>query len=258
MRCWIAGDVHHQFLIFLRRAREWVRRGRVSRIYQLGDFGIDAAGVEELLGTPIRFPCPVFVIDGNHDDRAIWDDASTVRDLARRCQLHLCPRGTLHDGGGRPILLMGGALHVHQRQREGVHHNALTENEVHAIIARLNIAPRLILTHSCPSILGLHPHAGGDVAHFHPDACASPHHPGPDPHNPGEPALNILWRWLIAQTVSQTPLWAFGHFHRPQAWHRHGIDLRCVGTVDSRDLSNDARLLLTIPHNNDGYTQSME
>ena len=247
MKILIAGDTHHHFDRLSRLIHYAAKVHQIACVYHVGDLGLDAFGVRSLLGDHgTRFCRPVYLIDGNHDDRSFWVNKGIRQRLERRCRVHLCDRGTVHDQGGRRLLLLGGALNTHAPQVDGPQCNYVTPDDVDQAIAALEGAtPDVVITHSCPAGVGLRMHKKAQIesdAHRYIDDLGYQQTPIDDP---GEMCLKHLRDRLDAFDHPQAnpPAWVFGHWHCRHTALHGGFRYYCAGVSDVKNLDTAVFLI---------------
>lgn len=250
MRILIVGDTHGQLEKLHRIAlRAWMILG-IDAIIQVGDFGFFPRVLVAYQRSCGRFPIPVHAIDGNHEDHAWLARCVTQGDAdewRERLNLHYHPRGTVSELGGAVIGWLGGAMHV-DRPQEGIEEHWTQGREPpacnwirpsdrnRAIEAWTASPPDLLVTHSCPSRLGIG--MTGDprlrpMVSAHIDALGWS--TGPD-GDIGEPELLTVFRRLPA---ARSRVHVFGHFHvfTNRVIQAGGaIQACCVGTGDGFNL----------------------
>lgn len=243
MRVLLVGDVHGQH----RRLAASLGRAqadfRIAAAIQVGDFGFYRDLMARTREERLRFPVPLHVIDGNHEDhrwlrRALLTGASR----AWRQELNLLyqPRPSVTRLGASRVGFLGGALHVDRPQKHnlwsGVPNYILRRSREHAAALFNQERPELIVTHSCPSRIGIGLHGPpemqpGVAEHI----TAAGFDAGPE-DDCGEVELARLWLDLSYRPRA----WVFGHFHRPHQATVEGTRFVCVGD----DLDSPARTLV--------------
>jgi len=235
MRVLILGDVHGEHGRLADALRRVQADYRIEAAIQVGDFGF----YPHLLGasgTRVRYPVPLHVIDGNHEDHAWLRRAlltGAARNWARELNLIYQPRPSVAVLGTSRVGFLGGALHVDRPQKHdwlgGFPNYILQRNREHAVALFNQERPDLIVTHSCPARIGL---GMQSTAEMQPGIAehirASGFDPGP-PDDCGEVELTRLWSELGYQPRA----WAFGHFHR--AHEAVIVGTRFVGVSDALD-----------------------
>jgi len=238
MRVLIVGDVHGQHRELAEVLRQVQTDLGIAAAIQVGDFGFDAEHMAQLP----RFPVPVHVIDGNHENHA-WLRRALLTGAANAWQkeanLIYQPRPSVAWLGKSKIGFMGGALHVDRPQKHNLlsrFPNYILRRHREQAMALFNREkPELIVTHSCPAGVGIgircSPELEAGVAEH---VVKAGFDPGP-PGDCGEVELRELWRELIYRPRG----WAFGHFHRTHEALVEGTHFVCVG----EELSGTARAL---------------
>jgi predicted phosphodiesterase len=238
----------------------------VEAAIQVGDFGFFPKILNKYLHEgPRRFPVPLYVIDGNHEDHGWLLTSRTDGTLAAwaSANLYVQGRGSVAEIGGMQMGFLGGALHADRRQewsgqwkptptdgvplnrrrtpRDPAWANWVTEGDVErAITAFTATPPDLLITHSCPAGIGVGMVGAlpliEDVERF---ISRAGHHSGPF-HDCGEGGLTAVWHRLSRRP----PCWVFGHFH--QFHDRTVADTRfvCVGSSDGSDGAKTIRPVL--------------
>jgi len=239
MKVLILGDAHGQWWNVLDAVHDAYERFAIGAAIQVGDFGFFKPVMTAFTGIrEPRFPVPLHVIDGNHEDHS-WLSAcrndGTAAGWARDLDLHLHDRGDVLDLAGCRIGLCGGALHADRAQHGSLDKgttNWLTDRQADAAATAFAAASvSVVVTHSCPHSIGVG--MQGSAALFvevERHIRAKGFNPGP-PGDCGEPALTRLWHHLNHKPRT----WLFGHFHV----HHHrvvdGTDFVCVGSTDVSD-----------------------
>jgi predicted phosphodiesterase len=232
MRVLIIGDVHGQH----RELAETLRRAQadfgIAAAIQVGDFGFTA---ERMKQVP-RFPVPVHVIDGNHDDHAwLWRALLTGAAATWQTNANLIyqPRPSVARFGASKVGFLGGALHVDRPQKHNLlarfPNYILRRHREQAVKLFNREKPELIVTHSCPAGIGIGMRASTEWA---PAVAEHVVNAGFDPgpaEDCGEAELSELWRAMNYRPRG----WVFGHFH---CWRETMVaDTRfvCAGELGS-------------------------
>lgn len=217
MRVLIVGDVHGQHRKLAEALRQAQADFRIEAGIQVGDFGFCRNLLGSAGGAPIRYPVPLHVIDGNHEDHA-WLRGALLTGAAprwsRELNLIYQPRPSVAQLGASKIGFLGGALHVDRPQKHnwlsGFPNYILRRNREHAVALFNRERPELIVTHSCPARIGIglrsSPEMQSGVAEH---IAAAGFDPGPA-DDCGEVELSRLWCDLVYRPRT----WVFGHFHR--------------------------------------------
>lgn len=217
---------------------------------QVGDLGLDYDA-----DFSIRFPYPIYAIDGNHEDHELLHDLHQrdhSTDPWAATGIRWMRRGEVTTIGNARVGFLGGALHAHQAQRtvpeifanrplplrrgprlQWAQYPLLDEVETlikNAGDQRLD----LLVTHSCPSGASIGMRSSNErweasaVAHILDRGMET----GPT-DDLGEPALTVL-RQRLSSTRSPH-FHVFGHWHRVLRHHdpHSRTDYLCVGTCDA-------------------------
>jgi predicted phosphodiesterase len=235
MRVLLVGDTHGQLKElsgFLMRARSMFR---ISAAIQVGDFGFFPETMRESSIRDLFFAVPLHVIDGNHEDHDWLEmrfQAGETLQWKARHNLIFQPRASITQMASSKIGFVGGALHVDRPQY--LNSTAGTSNYIQKSqreeAARCFNAekPDLIVTHSCPSAIGIGIASGGFVEQGIIDHVV---HAGFDPgprEDSGDRELNQLWHALEYRPSA----WAFGHFHQLHDASIEGTHFVCIKDFD--------------------------
>lgn len=233
MRVLLVGDVHGQYVRLADVLARYQDTLGVDAAIQVGDYGFSERAMADHRN---RYPIPVHVIDGNHEDHPWLHRAlASGTDAAWRDRLALFyqPRPSIASIGHSDVGFLGGALHVDRPQRhdgaDGLP-NYIRRREADAASVLFNEQrPSLIVSHSCPSRIGIGltcPEALRTSVLDHVVAA------GFDPgrmEDCGEAELTRLWHALTYRPQA----WVFGHHHRPHATTIEGTQFVCVGDIDT-------------------------
>ncbi len=232
MRVLIVGDVHGQH----RELADVLRRVQtdfgIGAAIQVGDFGFYKGEMMRLLSDSIRFPVPLHVIDGNHEDHA-WLRRAVCSGASRRwkeeANLVYQPRPSVARLGASTVGFLGGALHVDRPQQHNLlslFPNYILRRQCQQAVALFNRdPPDLVVTHSCPAAIGIGIRGSPELAHgvaehvMHAGFDAGP------PEDCGDAQLALLWHELKRRPSG----WVFGHFHRIHDARVNGTRFVCVG-----------------------------
>jgi predicted phosphodiesterase len=228
MRVLIVGDVHGQHAELAEALRQVQTDFGIAAGIQVGDFGFYHDAMAQLP----RFPVPLHVIDGNHEDHA-WLRRALLTGAARAWQeksnLIYQPRASVAQLGTSKIGFLGGALHVDRPQK----HNLLTRfpnyilrrHREQAVALFNREKPELIVTHSCPAGIGIGVRGSPDLEHGVTEhVVKAGFDPGPQ-DDCGETELAQLWHGLRYRPRG----WVFGHFHSTHEAIVEGTHFVCVG-----------------------------
>lgn len=231
MRVLIVGDVHgqHDRLAGI-LARERTALG-IEAAIQVGDYGFDERAMARRVEP---YVVPVHVIDGNHEDHA-WLQRALVSGVDREWRtrgLFYQPRPSVARLGSSTVGFIGGALHVDRPQRHNISAglpNYILRRQAEQAGALFNeTRPDLIVSHSCPSRIGIGLSGPDDMLWGVLDhIVAAGFDPGPV-EDCGEAELSRVWDALQYRPKA----WVFGHHHRPHAVTVDGTRFVCVGDVD--------------------------
>lgn len=108
----LLGDIHGNYTR-LQRAIEVANKVDATALIQVGDFGLFRGfgmnNEEHFKNAVHASKCPVYFIDGNHDDCSRWTTYTEVSQLYPDIPLYYVPRGTVMELDGLNIAFMGGA-----------------------------------------------------------------------------------------------------------------------------------------------------
>lgn len=246
MRLLILGDSHGRLDRVHGLLTVAVEHLHIDAAIQVGDFGFFPRTMSSFATRFGRFPVPLHVIDGNHEDHPwlrnqLLDGIATKWPERHRLEYH--PRGTAVILGGATVGFLGGAWHVDRPQEEANAYWRRGEEPLacnwirpsdrdRALVAWRDTPPDLIVTHSAPTGVGVgmpgEPAYQSSVREF---IVQSGWHAGPL-WDSGERELGMIAKhlpWPAGRT------WVFGHFHRSHDRTITGTRFVCVGSSDGSD-----------------------
>lgn len=231
MRVLLVGDVHGRHELLAELLYQACGDFHISAAIQVGDFGFDKATMARAYQRRIRYPVPLHVIDGNHEDHVWLSLAIRSGEAARwRDEFNLIyqARPSVARFGSSTVGFLGGALHVDRPQRHNLlkrFPNYILRQQRQQAAALFNKErPELIVTHSCPARIGI----GLSGSRNHSQAIgqhilAAGFDPGPQ-GDCGEAELSKLWRDLTYRPCA----WGFGHFHCSHEANIEGTRFVCI------------------------------
>jgi hypothetical protein len=253
----ILGDCHGHLDLVVRACHAARAAYGIEAAIQVGDFGFFPKTFAKFFHEgPRRFPVPLHVIDGNHEDHGWLFKSRAFGDVAEWNQANLIvhERGTVAHIDGVPVGFIGGALHADRRQewsgqwkpladgsrppgrrsvpKDPEWANWVTHGDVQRAIASFSATPpELVISHSCPAGIGVGI-AGAqslieDADRF---ITHAGHHAGPY-QDCGEGGLTTLWHALKVRPRH----WLFGHFHQLCEKAIDQTTFVCVGSTDDSD-----------------------
>lgn len=244
MRVLIIGDIHGRYRELVEVLRRVQSDFGISAAIQVGDFGFYRESMSVFIKERIRFPVPVYVIDGNHEDHR-WLHrvclTGAVRVWKEEANLIYQPRASVIRLGSSTVGFLGGALHVDRPQKQtvfGWFPNYILRRQREQAMGLFNREqPELIVTHSCPAGIGIGVRGSTDMMHGVAEyVVKAGFDPGPE-DDCGEMELAALWRGLTYRPRG----WVFGHFHQALETRVGDTCFACVS--DALDLGHHERVL---------------
>lgn len=122
----LLGDIHGDYRT-LQRAIDKANEVGAAALIQVGDFGLFRSfgmnSEEQFKNVVHTSKCPVYFIDGNHDDCTRWTTYTEVSQVYPELPLYYVPRGTVMEIDNRTVAFMGGAGSIDKniRLQEGWH-----------------------------------------------------------------------------------------------------------------------------------------
>jgi predicted phosphodiesterase len=243
MRVLIVGDVHGQHEKLAASLRQAQADFRIAAAIQVGDFGFYKDPMTQAREEGLRFPVPLHVIDGNHEDHHWLRRAlPTGAGRAWKHELNLIyqPRPSVAQLGASKVGFLGGALHVDRPQKHnwlsGLPNYILRRHREHAATLFNEQHPELIVTHSCPSRIGIGIQSSAEMQPGVAEHITAAGFDAGPQDDCGEVELGRLWLDLSYKPRA----WVFGHFHRPHQATVEGTRFVCVGD----DLDSPFRTLV--------------
>jgi predicted phosphodiesterase len=243
MRVLIVGDVHGQHEKLAASLRQAQADFRIAAAIQVGDFGFYKDRMTQACEEGLRFPVPLHVIDGNHEDhqwlrRALLTGAG--RAWTHALNLIYQPRPSVAQLGASKVGFLGGALHVDRPQKHnwlsGLPNYILRRHREHAATLFNEQRPELIVTHSCPSRIGIGIRSSAEMQPGVAEHITAAGFDAGPQDDCGEVELSRLWLDLSYRPQA----WVFGHFHRPHQAIVERTRFVCVG----EDLDSPFRTLV--------------
>jgi predicted phosphodiesterase len=240
MRVLIVGDVHGQHRELAEALRQVQTDYRIEAGIQVGDFGF----YENIMAELVRYPVPLHVIDGNHEDHR-WLRRTLRRGAAEvwkeKANLIYQPRPSVASLGASKVGFLGGALHVDRPQKHNLlsrFPNYILRRHREQAVALFNREkPDLIVTHSCPSGIGIGVRGSADLEQGVAEHISGAGFDAGPQDDCGEAELAELWRGLRYRPRG----WVFGHFHCAHEAVVEGTRFVCVG--DNLDMLRQALVL---------------
>lgn len=233
--CYV-GDIHGRVERF-EAVDRWAHSNEAVAIVQVGDFGIFWSKPSDAMSSYFeqrkskgKFACPVFFVDGNHENHdhldKLWEDAGKPDrvEVAPSC-FHV-RRGSLADIDGLVHLFCGGARSTDRGPGQEFHggkriwwpQEVPSRADLEKFAANLGgKIPDVVVTHEAPSRVPLY-RENRDT-------------------DPTARALDIA-----LETCGHEPkYWFFGHHHTLERWVFKGTEFLCAGLHgEAWLLSNDS------------------
>jgi len=151
------GDIHGELRIF-NHLRSIVEPNDI--IIQVGDFGVSREILKEWAKNYSDYPCPVYFIDGNHENFDIIDswDKTEVSEVASG--LFYVPRGLVKTIQGQRIGFLGGGASIDKHWRiKGTNwfpQEVVSDQDIDTLLANVGEDPiDVLVTHVAPSYINL-------------------------------------------------------------------------------------------------------
>jgi len=204
----ILSDIHGDYKT-LQRAIDNANEVGAAALIQIGDFGLFRGfgmnNEEQFKNVVHTSNCPVYFIDGNHDDCTRWTTYTEVSQVYPELPLYYVPRGTVMDIDNRTVAFMGGAASIDKniRLQEGWHWDEKENISPYEVLRMMDNAKDkhidLFITH-CP------PHSVIEE-HFDPRTKLQ-FDVGLDWHDHNQDIIENIWHAI------GTPMIYSGHMHR--------------------------------------------
>lgn len=253
----ILGDCHGHLDLVARACQEAKMVYGIEAAIQVGDFGFYPKIINRFLNKEQRrFPVPLHVIDGNHEDHEWLMKSKASGEVANwsHANLHFHGRGTVDRIGGVLVGFIGGALHADRRQEwsgqwkpaaDGSRQpgrrqvpkdpdwaNWVTHGDVQRTLAAFTSSPpELVIAHSCPARIGVAMTGAQSLIEEADRFITRAGHQAGPYHDCGEGGLTSLWNALPIRPRC----WLFGHFHQLSEIIIDQTTFVCVGSTDDSD-----------------------
>lgn len=210
MKIGFFGDIHENYNSFLEFLSKLSMYKKIDIAIQTGDFGLSFKNLNNINFETLTIP--LYVIDGNHEDFNLINKPNglvLINEL-KKSNFFYQRRGSVINIDGNIIGFLGGALNVDKKQKV-LSGNVITNDNVNRAITDFNLfEPDIIVTHSCPSGIGIglkgNPEHGFGIYNY---IVMEGYDPGPN-NDVGESELTRLWKNLKTKPKH----WIFGHFHQ--------------------------------------------
>jgi predicted phosphodiesterase len=204
----ILSDIHGDYRV-LQRAIDKANEVGATALIQVGDFGLFRGfgmnNEEQFKNVVHSSKCPVYFIDGNHDDCTRWTTYTEVSQIYPDVPLYYVPRGTVMEIDNRTIAFMGGAASIDKNTRlqEGWHWDEKETISPYEVLTMMDNAKDkdidMFITHCPPnSVIN---------EHFDPRAKLQ-FGVGLDWHDHTQDIIENIWHAI------GTPMVYSGHMHR--------------------------------------------
>lgn len=236
----VLGDCHAVWARLITAIDGGHAQHGATAVIQVGDFGFFPIYIPLLIEAMAgrRFPVPVHVIDGNHEDHAwLWGQAAAgvCERWAADLNLIVHRRGDTAVIDGVRVGFLGGALHADRSQHGSTAKgttNWITNKEADRAASAFAAAEvDLVVTHSCPHSIGVGMAGSPDLFIAVERYIRAKGFDGGPFEDCGEPALTRLWTRLARPPRS----WVYGHFHTHRDVQVGSTAFRCVGSCDGSD-----------------------
>lgn len=219
MKILFIGDTHGELFDLQKLLAMAKSNMGIEIAIQVGDFGFFPNIIQNLIHQNVKFPIPLFAIDGNHENHEMLFEASQKEKQLWKEKLNLTyvSRGSVLNFDKTKIGFLGGALHVDRPQERTEHYtNYVSDADLELAIRNFNSNSNsnkenldLIVTHSCPMNIGVgrksNPIFDYGVASYIRSLGIDPG----DKNDCGEEKLTRLWNSLTVRPKA----WIYGHFH---------------------------------------------
>jgi len=204
----ILSDIHGDYRT-LQRAIDNANEVGAAALIQIGDFGLFRGfgmnNEEQFKNVVHTSNCPVYFIDGNHDDCARWTTYTEVSQVYPELPLYYVPRGTVMDIDNRTVAFMGGAASIDKniRLQEGWHWDEKENISPYEVLRMMDNAKNkqidLFITHCPPnSVINEHFDPRGKLQFG----------VGLDWHDHNQDIIENIWHAI------GTPMIYSGHMHK--------------------------------------------
>jgi hypothetical protein len=204
----LLGDIHGDYRT-LQRAIDKANEVGAAALIQVGDFGLFRSfgmnSEEQFKNVVHTSKCPVYFIDGNHDDCTRWTTYTEVSQIYPELPLYYVPRGTVMEIDNRTVAFMGGAGSIDKniRLQEGWHWDERENISPYEVLRMMDNAKDkqidLFITHCPPnSVINEHFDPRGKLQFG----------VGLDWHDHNQDIIENIWHAIGTPTIYS------GHMHR--------------------------------------------